>query len=470
MRFLLYFPLLIHLATALDENITFEDDRVFYLPGLRHELRQKLYSGYLKVSKTRYLRYAFVESEHDPQEDPIILWLNGGPGCSSLEGLFLENGPWKVVFKGDYLEENQNSWTQFANMLYLETPVWTGFSYGRPLVDVYGSDDQTAEDNLEAVKLFFERFPHFRSNDLYLVGFSYAGVFIPTLSALLLNEEGINYQGFAIGNGLLDQNKFGSSVIQYAYGHGLIDRKQWLKMKRSCCQNQTDDGVICNLLAGTKIDSFCQSMILSNILIKAKYNGVNPYNIYNNCERTTGLADALMDKKDEFGWSFIYSALKIDRNQIASGLNAVSSCVKSEDLEAYLNKPSVREALNIPSKVAGWKACNKLVDMGHKRQYVSMRDQVLKTLKAGKRGLIYNGDADLVCNFLANNWFADDLELESVSDHRPWFYQNRISGFIREYEGLRVVTILGAGHYAIRDKPDEAFKMIRSFIFDQKLE
>lgn len=54
------------------------------------------YSGYLNVSSTKALHYVFVESLNDPANDPVVVWFNGGPGCSSLLGFISENGPFKI--------------------------------------------------------------------------------------------------------------------------------------------------------------------------------------------------------------------------------------------------------------------------------------------------------------------------------------------------------------------------------------
>lgn len=89
------------------------------------------YSGYVTVDENqdRTLFYYFVEAESDPASKPLVLWLNGGPGCSSFGiGAFSENGPFRPR-GGGLLVRNDYSWNKEANMLYLESPAGVGFSY-----------------------------------------------------------------------------------------------------------------------------------------------------------------------------------------------------------------------------------------------------------------------------------------------------------------------------------------------------
>lgn len=65
----------------------------------------------------------------------MILWLNGGPGCSSLQGALNENGPFVFKVNTNQVETNPDGWTNFANMLYLESPARVGYSYGNAEVD-----------------------------------------------------------------------------------------------------------------------------------------------------------------------------------------------------------------------------------------------------------------------------------------------------------------------------------------------
>lgn len=87
-------------------------------------------AGYIHVGEGRQLFYWFFESRHDPQTDPLVIWLSGGPGCSSALALFSENGPYHVVRDrrgpGVHLELNPYSWNTNATVVWLDQPAGTG--------------------------------------------------------------------------------------------------------------------------------------------------------------------------------------------------------------------------------------------------------------------------------------------------------------------------------------------------------
>ncbi|CAI8586008.1 unnamed protein product [Vicia faba] len=106
-----------------------ESDKISSLPQ-QPKVEFQQYAGYVTVDEVqkRSLFYYFVEAEVEPASKPVVLWLNGGPGCSSVgAGAFVEHGPFKPSKNG--LIKNDYSWNKEANMLYLESPAGVGFSY-----------------------------------------------------------------------------------------------------------------------------------------------------------------------------------------------------------------------------------------------------------------------------------------------------------------------------------------------------
>ncbi|KIH52027.1 serine carboxypeptidase [Ancylostoma duodenale] len=173
-------------------------DKIGELPGLTFKPNFHHHAGYLSASPGNYLHYwyirdeyimMFVESQNNTQTDPLILWLTGGPGCSSLGALLTENGPFHPNPDGSTLFENVYSWNKGANVLYLESPRLVGFSYqDKSLNDTLWNDDKTASDIYLALKDFFTVYPQFSANDFIVTGESYGGVYVPTLTRLLIQK------------------------------------------------------------------------------------------------------------------------------------------------------------------------------------------------------------------------------------------------------------------------------------------
>lgn len=154
-----------------------EADRVVRLPG-QPLVKFRQYSGYITVNEThgRALFYWFFEATKDSDKKPLLLWLNGGPGCSSIGyGEAEELGPFFTQKGKPELKFNKNSWNKVANLLFLESPVGVGFSYTNTTTDLQQLGDAiTAQDNYRFLINWFRRFPQFKSHEFYIAGESYA--------------------------------------------------------------------------------------------------------------------------------------------------------------------------------------------------------------------------------------------------------------------------------------------------------
>lgn len=129
------------------------------------------------------MHYYLQLSEGNPATDPVTLWMNGGPGCTSLKGGFEELG--QLVFNRASFTQNETAapelfynplgWTKLSTMLYFESPPGVGFSYcdeclGNTTCDCVADDMSTAEDNYDALVSFFKGFPELKSNEFYITG------------------------------------------------------------------------------------------------------------------------------------------------------------------------------------------------------------------------------------------------------------------------------------------------------------
>ncbi|GAB9477760.1 Serine carboxypeptidase 47, partial [Globisporangium polare] len=169
-------------------------------------------AGYIKLANKKdghYFYWFFESKSADPSNDPLVIWLTGGPGGSSMIALMNENGPCTV--NSDLsTKHNAYSWNSQANMIWLDQPIGVGYSYGAPQdADFNGTD--VGENLYWFLQGFIEKHPEFDNRAFFLTGESYAGHYIPAGAHYLMeqNELGskqpgskkINLQGIAIGNG-----------------------------------------------------------------------------------------------------------------------------------------------------------------------------------------------------------------------------------------------------------------------------
>ncbi|KAL2477385.1 serine carboxypeptidase-like 18 [Forsythia ovata] len=132
-----------------------------------------------KIEKCSYSTI-FVESERNPKKDPLLLWLTGGPGCSALSGLVYEIGPFTfdaANFDGSLpsIILNPYSWTKVANIIFIDWPVGTGFSYSNTSKGYSSNDTKTAKDIYTFLRKWLLNHPMFIKNRLYIAGDSYGG-------------------------------------------------------------------------------------------------------------------------------------------------------------------------------------------------------------------------------------------------------------------------------------------------------
>ena len=224
-----------------------EADRVIALPGQTTFDTYAFYSGYLDIADTtNALHYMFVESQSSPSTDPLLIWFNGGPGCSTMIGWAQEHGPW-ILKDGEYeFTENPYSWNLRANVLYLESPAGVGYSYCGSTEDCTFDDVSAADQNLKAVLKFFELYPEFGGNDLYITGESYAGIYVPYLAKWIYDfnqankdDQSVfkpNLVGFAVGNGCTNWTyDCDAAYIPWGFWSSLYSQELRAKMLADKC-------------------------------------------------------------------------------------------------------------------------------------------------------------------------------------------------------------------------------------------
>ncbi|XP_052184547.1 serine carboxypeptidase-like 45 [Diospyros lotus] len=439
--FLLIFPL-------EAEASAFALDKIVRLPGQPQVCFQH-YSGYVTVDEKnpKALFYYFVEAETDPASKPLVLWLNGGPGCSSLGvGAFSENGPFRP--SGKVLVKNEYSWNREANMLYLETPIGVGFSYSTDS-SLYGTvnDKITARDNLVFLQKWFVKFPQYRNRSLFITGESYAGHYVPQLAELILQfnkkQKLFNLQGIALGNPVLEFATDFNSRAEYFWSHGLISDSTY-KLFTSACNYSR--------------------------FVSEYYRGsVSP-----SCSRVMSLVtretSRFVDKYDvilDVCISSVMSQSKVLNPQQVT--ETVDVCVEDEII-SYLNRPDVRDALH--ARLVGvnrWLVCSNILDYELLDLEIPTISVVGEFIKAGIPVLVYSGDQDSVIPLTGSrtlvHGLAEELGLKTTVPYRVWFAGMQVGGWTQVYGNiLSFATIRGASHEAPFSQPERSLVLFKAFL------
>ncbi|XP_038164580.1 cathepsin A-like [Cyprinodon tularosa] len=446
-------------ALQLGSWAQYAPDEVTHLPGMTFKPNYSQWSGYLKAGTGKFLHYWFVTSQRNPAEDPLVLWLNGGPGCSSLDGFLSENGPFHVNDDGATLYENKYSWNRIANVLYLESPAGVGYSYSDS--QQYDTDDdQVADDNYKALQSFFAKFPNFTQNEFFIFGESYGGFYAPMLSLRVAKGKAkINFKGFAVGNGLSSFALNDNSLIYFGYYHGLFGEVLWRDLNTNCCDKEN-----CNFYNSTS--ETCKTMV--NVAFGIVYeSGLNEYALYLDCE-----GQRAYHKGYQRAMSHLFRNYKrnphsyklLDSRTSSISLMGVPPCINSTAQTNWLNRGDVRKALHIQDTLPAWALCSDEVGDHYSILYESMKDVYLKLLSLDLRVLVYNGDTDMACNFLGDQWFVEDLGFKATSSYQKWIHDNQIAGFYQQFGNITFLTVKGAGHMVPQWAPGPAFHMFESFI------
>ena len=238
-------------ASDDDANLGPSEDRVAFLPGYGVPPFPQ-YSGFLDASAAEpgtHLHYWFARCEQsDWATRPTVLWLNGGPGSSSVLGWLQEIGPLLMNRTGG-LMRNPWAWTRQANVFVLESPAGVGYSYceaQRGGGSCSNTDNSTAATSLAALeRFFFAKFPSLAANDFFVAGESYAGVYVPTLARAIVerNEREranakppIRLAGLAVGDPCTDNafQRDSMDALWYANKHGLVAEEDFSLLWNEC--------------------------------------------------------------------------------------------------------------------------------------------------------------------------------------------------------------------------------------------
>lgn len=375
-------------------------DQVTSLPGLKSSLDFQHFAGYLNVNLTnnRNLFYWFTKASNATTD--LVLWLNGGPGCSSVSGFFTENGPFVVGPDGN-IKLNDFAWNTRANMLWLEAPAGVGFSYS-DVKDDYNTDDtQTAADNVAALVAFMNKFPEHASNNLYLTGESYAGHYVPTLAKAILDHNAkssskLNLQGFAVGNPLTNEVDDFNAPMVYYLNHNMLSPAQYSSALAACKGD----------FSPFSPDQKCQDAMAQSQKLLGQ---IDPYDIFNDiCLNDTARMATQRHRLISHIPLFKFSQEVM-----------VPPCIDKYTRD-YLNRPDVQSAIHAHMEKGHlWNECSDVLnyDFNHDSM-LPLYEYFLNSTTL--RVWVYSGNFDSVLPTTGTmNWIAR-LGRTVLKEWQPW--------------------------------------------------
>ncbi|KAL3279163.1 hypothetical protein HHI36_016677 [Cryptolaemus montrouzieri] len=378
------------------------------------------YSGFITVNKTfdKNMFIWFFPSKNE--EDPVMLWLQGGPGLTSLFGLFSEIGPFQI--ENDTVAPRNETWCNSHSILFIDNPVGTGYSFtkegGLPHDEI-----QIGEELYEALRQFFELFPELRKNDFFVAGESYAGKYVPIISDKisranydLPNSLRINLKGLAIGNGWLDPiNQM--NIGEYTFQLGLVDSKTKSRMDE--CRDKS-------------IELLHQGHLVNSTLVQREIT-----TIFKNATAYDNLYNYLLPADQ-----------------------------KTEDIvESFVQRKEVRRAIHVGNLTFN---PDELVDTALQGDIMVSVANILADLLENYRVLIYSGQLDLAVPYPTTVNYLEKLKFTSAEEYRAaerriWYKKDDIAGYVKTAGNLTDIMILNAGHLVPMDQPEVAFEMIYNF-------
>ena len=403
----------------------------------------------------------------DSDDTDLVIWLNGGPGCSSMDGMMIENGPFAVVAGSPpTLEVRETSWHKVAHVLYVDQPAGTGLS---PVADYDGNEGEVDAHFEAFLHNWLDLYPGMADKAIFLAGESYAGTYLPWIAQTIMegNAAGgegragrtLNVQGMMLGNPWSDPVTQTGLYPAFAHGQGLISlaQRRALEARMGDCKHGVEEAqsmcVKCSRLANPTAhtvecaaclagSSVCNAVFEDLLQATGKY-GQSVINIYD-----------VREMRPYFG-----------SREWPPGMDTVG---------AYLGQQTVRDALHVPAASKKWTECDGPV-YEHLvwDQFVGSMSAYRYVLDAGIKVLVFNGNFDLICNHLGNEAMLDALVWSGGDAFRDasrfaWLRncgtRCESAGFAREASGLSFLVVHGGSHMVPLDVGDVALDMLKLFI------
>lgn len=393
----------------------------------------KSYSGFFTVNKpyNSNLFFWFFPSQTDYANAPVVLWLQGGPGASSLIGLFAENGPFQVKSKHG-LKLRKFSWVNNHSVIYIDNPAGTGYSFTNDK-GFCQNETQVGQDLYNALQQFFLLFPELQKNDFFVTGESYAGKYVPAISYTIHQKNAdaklkINLKGLSMGNGLSDpehQLKYGD----YLYQIGLIDSNT-----RTLVQNYESQGI-----KYIQAKDWAKAFQIFDSLLNGDLN--NHTSLFLNITGFTNYFNYLYPV-DPTNAQMEYLGKFIQRDDIRAAIhvgNATFHGGESQEVEINL-MPDIMQS------VAPW----------------------ISELLNHYRVLVYNGQLDIIVAYPLTINYLQNLKFNAAAEYKTaerfkWYVGDDLAGYVKQAGNLTEVLVRNAGHLVPADQPQWALDLISRF-------
>ncbi|KAK1673177.1 serine carboxypeptidase [Colletotrichum godetiae] len=387
----------------------------------------KQYSGYFDVGTDQNMFFWFFEARKDANTAPVALWLNGGPGCSSMLGLFQENGPCtfnKAPGADPIL--NPNSWNNVANMLYVDQPIGAGFSYGTSDTD---STVKAAPKVWALMQSFYSKFPDYKGREFGLFTESYGGHYGPEFI------DHFQAQNDAIDKGTVkgEKIKIVALVVQY---------KDYLEYAVNNTYNKIIDQ--------PKFDELTKAYEKDCKPAMEKCTGLEGQN--EACVAAENACYAAVEAPIEAAKTFNVYDVRAKDDKFPPGT-----------YQAYIKKPEVMKAIGAKSE---YQECpqapyDKFTSTGDGQR--SFLTKLQDITKKDVQVLIWAGDADFICNYIGNYNAAKKIGGEEFekAEMKDFNMNGKKMGEYKNVKNLSWLRVHEAGHEVPAYQPEvalEAFK------------
>lgn len=417
-----------------------------HLPGWT---KTELYSGFFNIdpSTNSNTYFMFSKAMSGRKDAPVLLWLNGGPGASSLLGFYDELGPFGVDANMS-LVPRAVSWNRDAHLIAIDNPLGVGYSHTDSLSRMATNQTTVGEDLYAALSQFFDLFPELRSNDFYCTGESYGGKYVPAAAytihvrnAAAPPERRINLKGVAIGDGAFDPPTQFTGFGPLLFNTGLVDTRA------KAVYDQYDVRFKARLAAGDKVGAFHSF----DEMINGDYYGTDK-TYYQN---TTGMGS----------------------NYFNFALEPGAASLTKRTFPQWLATPAVADALHVGS--VPYAVFNKTVEDRLVGDWVVGVVPWLETLLDNYDVLIYSGQYDVILGPPGTERAIDKLQWSGASAYAkaptstfredPASPTSDLAGYARRAPSagnttFTYVMLRGCGHMVPTDQPVRAYTMLQRFL------